>query len=315
MGIRKFTDEQELEICRRYVEGESCPKLAKLFGVNNTTIRDSLIRQGINRRSFSQALRRSTEEQEQEIVTRYLNGENSYQLGKAYEIHYSTICDILSRQGIDRRSNTEVHPRKLTSEQEQKIASRYLAGENAFQISKDYEVNTQTIYNTLLRLGIERRGPDGFGDSVQHVLDGTGHHARPRECEFYLFELARYSDTHCKPGIAFDVANRIAGGRGEYGAEVLRLVFSARTEAFFLEQAVLDATRGSAKCPGDLAGWIGASEVRAMPADDLLPIIDRLAAELDAMGPWSFAAAYVPMTTAQRATCQQRAIACTSGHH
>ena len=129
--------------------------------------------------------------------------------------------------------------------------------------------------------------------------------AQPRECELYLYELARYSDTHCKPGIAFDADRR---ADREYGAEVLRLVLTTRGEAYFLEQAVLDATRGSAECPDDLADWPGNREVRAMPADDLLPIVLRLAAELEAMGPWSFAAAYVPMTAAQRATCQQRSL-------
>ena len=138
---------------------------------------------------------------------------------------------------------------------------------------------------------------------MPRALNGTGHHASLRECEFYLYKVARYANTHCKPGIAFDSCAR---ADAEYVEEVLRLVFATRAEAYFLEQAVLDATRGYRDCPEDLAGWSGATEVRALPAEDLLPVIDRLAAELELLGVWAFAAAYVPMTAAQRAQCQLR---------
>jgi hypothetical protein len=116
--------------------------------------------------------------------------------------------------------------------------------------------------------------------------------------------------THCKPGIAFDADARArsSAAEGEYGEEVLRLLFATRTEAYFLEQAVLDATRGSADCPEDLLGWAGASEIRAMPASDMVPIVLRLADELEELGLWEFAARYVPMTAAQRLQCQQRAL-------
>jgi hypothetical protein len=46
-----------------------------------------------------------------------------------------------------------------------------------------------------------------------------------------------------------------------------------------------------------------------MPASDLVPIVLRLADELDNLGVWEFAARYVPMTSAQRVICQQRALA------
>jgi hypothetical protein len=127
-----------------------------------------------------------------------------------------------------------------------------------------------------------------------------------RDCELYLYGLERYATTHCKPGIAFDAEVR---ADKEYGEAVLRLLFSTRQEAYFLEQAVLDATRGCAGCPDDLTGWTGASEIRAMPAEDMVPIVLRLAEELEELGVWEFAARYVPMTAAQRAICQQRALA------
>jgi Mor family transcriptional regulator len=304
---RKFTAEQELEICRRYQAGGSGSQLGKAYKASKACIYKTLRRHGIDRRSKGEARRLFTFEQEQEIGRRYMAGESTCQLGKALEVDSSCISHALDRQGIDRRSLCEAQG-GLSDAQKAEVCRRYLAGENTVQLGKSFEASNSTICRILQRNAIETRSADGYGDSVRHVLGNTGHYAQSRECSFYLFELARYSATHCKPGIAFDANDRAYKGKGEYGSEILRLVFATRAEAFFLEQAVLDATRGSADCPEDLADWIGASEVRATPAADLLPIIDRLAAELEAMGHWAFAAAYVPMTTAQRATCQQRAL-------
>jgi len=304
MTARKFTAEQEQEICRRYEAGESAFQLKQVFSAPYCSIASTLKRHAVKIRSIKEAKGGLSENEEAELCRRYLAGENTRELARAFGNGQTTVSRILKRYGISTRS-----PRKLSASQEVEVCNRYLAGENTYQIGEAFKVNNALVSCILKRNGIETRGPDGYGDSIQHVLDCTGHHAQSRECSFYLYELARYNSTHCKVGIAFNADRRAtsSAAQGEYGTEVLRLVFATRAEAYLLEQAVLDATRGAAECPDDLREWGGASEVRAMPADDLLPIIDRLAGELEAMGPWAFAAAYVPMTTAQRATCQQRA--------
>ena len=308
MSKRKFTDEQEQEICRRYAAGESTKQLGAAYGVADTTIGNILKRRGIAMRTPSEANGGLSAEAEAEVCRRYEAGENTYQLGAAFGVGSTTVSVILKRNGVPRRTISEALG-GLPPEAEAEVCCRYQAGENTYQLGAAFEVSASYISNILKRHGIERRTSNGFGDSMQNILDCTGHHTMPRECEFYLFELARYSDTHCKPGIAFDTGRRATHSEteGEYGAEVLRLVFATRAEAYFLEQAVLDATRGSADRPEDLADWIGGTEVRAMPAADLEPIVLRLADELEELGLWEFAARYVPMTATQRAICQQRA--------
>jgi transposase len=259
-----------------------------------------------------------TEEQVSVVVRRYLSGETCWKISYDFDVSDTTIAKLLDRNGIKRRSgqggrsgprgyswSRRSKPSKLLSH-EPEICRRYEAGENTVQLGKVFGVSSSTIRQILKRSGIERRAVGGICDTLQQALDCSHHFDQHRECQFYLCELARYSDTYCKPGIAFDIDGRRRLAKGEYGAEVLRLVFATRQEAFFLEQAVLDATRDLAKCPDDLLDWGGASEVRAMSADDMVPIIDQLAAELEEIGPWAFAAAYVPMTPAQRAVCHQR---------
>ena len=305
MVKRKFTDSQEREICRRYLAGETTTQLGTLLGTGDSTVLNVLRRNNVAARARGGGRERLlTAENEAEICRRYLAGESAVQLGAAFGVDPATVSKYLKRKGITLRTNKEAHG-GLSAEIEAEVCNRYKNGESTSQLGSAFGVHSTTIGNILKRKNIERRASGvEFGDSVQHILDCTGHHSIPRECEFYLFELARYGDTHCKPGIAFDTDRR---ADGEYGAEVLRLVFSTRAEAYFLEQAVLDATRGNAECPDDLFDWAGASEIRAMPASDMEPIVLRLADELEELGPCEFAARYVPMTAAQRAICQQRA--------
>jgi hypothetical protein len=297
-----FTEEQAGAIADRYLSGESTWKISCDFDVSDGTIAALLKRDGIELRPPHKMSLQGAE-----ICRRYSAGESMSQLAKAFGVCDVTISRALKRHGVNIRKS---HPqrRRLSSQGEAAVCQRYLAGESCPQLAKSAGVSVGCIYKILVRGGIERRRAGGFYDSIQKAIDSIGLYGFVAECEFYLYELARYSNSHCKPGIAFDTNRRVSQGRGEYGSEALRLVFATRAEAYFLEQAVLDATRASAGCPDDLANWDGASEVRAMPADDMAPIVLRLAAELEAMGPWAFAAKWVPMSVAQRATCQHRGL-------
>ena len=303
MTKRRFTDEVEQEICRRYAEGESSDKLAKSFGVGGNTVLRAVRRNGLATKKEPSYL---TDGNEAEIMRLYFeDGKTCKQVAAFYGVSEATIFCAIRRSGQKLRSN-----RALGAVQEEEVCRRYEEGESSRWLGSVYGLSGTSVQGLLKRHGVKRRSVSGYmGETVKHALDCTGRHHSIRDCSFYLFELANYASTHCKPGIAFDVDTRVRLGSGQYGTEVFRLIYGTRQEAYFLEQAVLDATRGSAHCPADLAAWGGASEVRAMPAEDMLPIVERLADELEELGMWAFAAAYVPMTAAQRATCQQRALA------
>ena len=296
----------EPEVCRRYLAGENTIQLSNAFEVHFSTISKILKRNGVKIRSNSEAKGGLSAEVETIVCRRYLGGENSYQLSNAFGVTSATICQILKRSGVKARSSGESQS-ALDAAVEPEICSRYLAGENSHQLGNAFGVYNATICRILKRHNVEARSSGlQYGDSVQHILEKTGLHAQPRECSFYLYELAGHSETHCKPGIAFDVSRRANEGGGQYGLQVLEQVFPTRAEAWFLEQAVLDETRSNATQLEELENWSGATEVRSMAADDMEPIVIRLAEELEELGMWAFASAYVPMTAAQRAICQQR---------
>ena len=301
---RRFGPREESALCKRYLAGESCPRLAATFETNASTVRNVLMRHGIALRRGAESHGGLTKIAERKVCEGYLAGDSSPKLANAFGVTVSTVVAIIRRHGIATRSR-----RSFCDEEELEICARYIAGENTKELALALKVRDQTIGKILKRCGVQARNTEGFIDSVQHVLDGTGRHAGMRECDFYLCELNAYSQTHCKIGIAFDASARARRGGGQYGSEVLRLVFATRGEAYFLEQAALDASRDCSDCPSDLLGWTGSSEVRAIPASDMAPIVLHLADELEELGIWEFAARYVPMTAAQRAICQQRATA------
>lgn len=293
------------EICRRYTEGETQVTLAEVFGISTPGVGGILRKGGVRIRSFREVNRMLTEDQEQQICIRYGNGESTYSLGSAYGVSATTIGSILKRNAVPIRSPRETKT-GLTADSLAEIRERYLAGENTVQLGKAYGVSTGCIRNTLVAAGVTRRESGSPSDTVQHALDGTGNFQGQRECEFYLYELARFSRTHCKVGISFDADVRAALGGGEYGEAVLRQWFGSRLEAYFLEQAVLAATGSLANAPAALQGWCGASEIRACRAGDLLSVVQHYLSELDELGVWGFGARHVPMTPPQRAACEFR---------
>lgn len=305
MPKRKFTDDQEQTICARYLAGETTVQLGKAYGVHRGTIGKALRRNDIKPRDCNSG-RSLCAEDVVEVCSRYQAGDSSLQIAKDFGVTPQGVRLYLRRSGVRLRGNSEARG-GIPASLEREVCDRYTAGESLYQLGKAFGVSTHPIAVILERNGIERRRPGGYGDSIQHVLDCTGYHLRPRECELYLCKIASHPKTHCKIGIAYELESRIRHHREIYGEAVLRLYFANRTEAYLLEQAVLDASRCHANYPCHLLGWAGASEVRSVPASDLEPVLLRLADELDELGPWAFAAAYVPMTAAQRAVCQQRA--------
>lgn len=105
---RRFTEEQEKEICRQYVEDEeSIYKLAKKFEVYRSLIISILDRNGIERRQsnytgHSNGCNVFTKEQELDICNDWQNTKMSRKtLAEKYKCGKTTIRDILLRNKMD----------------------------------------------------------------------------------------------------------------------------------------------------------------------------------------------------------------------
>ena len=113
-----ITDEQELEVCRLYVEEEKSSRdLGRMFGVTKRPILNILKRRGVKRRTSGGEAQKGrpnmknralTDEQEQEVEYLYLEEEKSSRdLGRMFGVSQGCISLILKRRGIKMRTSKE----------------------------------------------------------------------------------------------------------------------------------------------------------------------------------------------------------------
>jgi hypothetical protein len=93
-------------------------------------------------------------EQEHSIIALYQQGYSATKIAPMYGICNQTVCDILERHGIKRRSAAQ---HALTPEKEHEIIGLYQQGNSSEKIAPIYGVNGQTVLNILERHGIHRR--------------------------------------------------------------------------------------------------------------------------------------------------------------
>ena len=111
----KLDSTQRAEVCRRYPAGESTIQLGKEFGVGPAVISRILKAEDVRVRGRSEARCRVSADQHPEICRRYLAGESTNRLSKAFGVGSSTISKILESAGIPRRNTAAPLPHKATT--------------------------------------------------------------------------------------------------------------------------------------------------------------------------------------------------------
>jgi len=149
---RALSGEQEKEVGRLYIEGDSCPSIGKRYGVSKNTIASALSRQGI----ATHSMKTFSDEQEREIAKKYLEGENSTDLSKEYGVSHHTIIRAMSRQGVNPRLSfmEKVSAGVISGEE---IGKLYLDGVSATQVGEKFNVDRHTIKKVLQQQGIKMR--------------------------------------------------------------------------------------------------------------------------------------------------------------
>jgi DNA-directed RNA polymerase specialized sigma24 family protein len=301
-------EEKKREIIDLYREGWNTVQIARKFGVHDGTIGKYLDEQGVQKRTWSEARGGLSDKQKEEVVKKYLDGETSVDIAKEYNVFYSTILRAVKESGNEIRTLSESKIMKVERQLDvDDIVSRYIKGESALSIACDYPVTDAGIRSLLVRRGVEIRDKGTWGDSIRNILDGSGNYCNQRETEYYIFTLNGFPGI-LKPGIAHDSEKRKSVSSGYYGNSILVQGYKTREEAYLLEQAILDQTSQYAVRPQELEdmGWEGISELRFIEEDSMISIFEFFNSELEELGVWEFAFAYVPMTEAERQECLKR---------
>lgn len=98
-----------------------------------------------------------SEQQESEAVALYVAGKSTVEIGKTFNVHWSTVGNILKAHKIVARSAGS-YSRNFSDEEEAKIAQLYLYGISAKNIAKLYGLNHHiSIVDAIKRQGVEQR--------------------------------------------------------------------------------------------------------------------------------------------------------------
>jgi len=304
-GLKNAEIEELIDL---YEGGWNTVQLAERYAITNGTVGRYLDRAGVQKRTWSEARGGLSNKQKNEVVKRYLDGETSVDIAKEYDLYSSTILRAVKESGNEIRTLSESKIMKVERQLDiDDIVSRYIKGESALSIACDYPVTDAAIRSLLVRRGVEIRDNGTWGDSIRNILDGSGNYCNQRETEYYIFTLNGFPGI-LKPGIAHDSEKRKSVSSGYYGNSILVQGYKTREEAYLLEQAILDQTSKYAVRPQELEDieWEGISELRFIEEDSIISIFEFFNSELEELGIWEFAAAYVPMTEPERQECLKR---------
>lgn len=100
MNKPKLTNDQQKEIIKRYLNGEMVADLKEEFNCSDTTIYKLLRETNNVKRGLD--IRYATQEQKDEIVKLYIDGNSCTTIAKKYTCSHHVILDILEQQGIPR---------------------------------------------------------------------------------------------------------------------------------------------------------------------------------------------------------------------
>lgn len=113
-GLRRFSDEDELEICRLHTEQKlSGYKLARIFGCHRSLIYEIIQRNGfeVNKSSYtghSNGCNKFTKEEELEICSLFATNKFTVRgLARKFNCGNTTMRDILIRGGVYTKNNKE----------------------------------------------------------------------------------------------------------------------------------------------------------------------------------------------------------------
>jgi len=143
--------------------------------------------------------------------------------------------------------------------------------------------------------GLASWGFDSLGQAVRKKLRA----GNSPTCT-YIYGLN--GSSLLKVGISVNIDNRKYESEGWYASCLWKAEFDSRYEAFFLEQAILQATTARRADTGEDSHLDreGASECRAMPFSELKPLAETLEKALRTTGIKQFAQVHLRLTPAQR---------------
>jgi len=147
--------DKEREIIAFYQQGLSVSALSIQFGISDKSIYRMFKKNGITPRRRSGKGKRLTQAQKEDIIASYCQGIPAPKLASRYGINSITVYRVLERNGVKRRTISEIFG-KLTQAQKEDIIASYRQGIPASKLASRYEIGGTAVYRVLERNGVKR---------------------------------------------------------------------------------------------------------------------------------------------------------------
>lgn len=155
----KFSQEEIEDICKRYEEGESSKKIGKDYHVCYGTILKILRKQKIQIRKSFESIRKIKGKDVNEICNMYIEGTNSNEIGKKYNVCGLTIRELLRENGVKIKSISKARQKYKVDEE---FFDNIDTEEKAYWLGFLYADGC--LYNGTLRLKLSFR-------DIKHLIE------------------------------------------------------------------------------------------------------------------------------------------------
>jgi hypothetical protein len=149
-----FTPEQDQEIARRYIEGETVNKIAASFGVSGIPVTNALKRCGVKRRTNADySIWTATPESIDEILRLFDEGWSVKRIARHVHTKDMNISHVLKEAGLNPRLGGKW--KVFTDAQAAQLVTEHESGLSLSELARRYATSTTVIRNTLRRQGVE----------------------------------------------------------------------------------------------------------------------------------------------------------------
>lgn len=166
---RKFTDEQEIDICNDYISGMSMLGVSKKWNCSDNGLSKLLRRNGVEiRPQGADTSRRSIQpEQESEVIRLHVDERLSAEkIAKLYGCSAPSIRSVLRRNGIDdpipQSREPHISERAIKPEQEGGVVDLYKNGMSTTKIAEMFFCSVPSVLEVLKRNDIARTNKFSF---------------------------------------------------------------------------------------------------------------------------------------------------------
>lgn len=137
-------------MCEMYRNGTGIVGISKKTGIPSTTVRNALVRNGVEMRTPSQGRTRMTQEIEDGIVKSYMQGMIPKQIALKVKFSHAVVVRVLNRKakedsGLMYQMNLRSRGVSLTQEQERQIAAMLLDGKSMMSIADFFGISCSPV--------------------------------------------------------------------------------------------------------------------------------------------------------------------------